>query len=58
MKDNVKIYDIPPKLLPDTAQSLTIEIDYSVFEHLTDDQLLDKDSAGFEFWLCFRLFMS
>lgn len=42
MKDNVKIYDIPPKLLPDTAQSLTIEMDYSAFEHLTDEQLLDK----------------
>lgn len=29
MKDNAKIYDIPPKLLPDAANSVSIIIDYS-----------------------------
>ncbi|MGL4737063.1 MAG: carbohydrate ABC transporter permease [Cellulosilyticaceae bacterium] len=42
MKDNIKIYDIPPKLLPDAAQSLTIEMDYSAFDHLGADELKDK----------------
>ena len=41
MKDNVKIYDIPPKILPDMAQSLTIELDYSAFEYLSEEELLD-----------------
>ncbi|MGL5676175.1 MAG: carbohydrate ABC transporter permease [Cellulosilyticaceae bacterium] len=41
MKDNIKIYDVPPKLLPDMAQSLTIEMDYSDYSHLTDAELLD-----------------
>ncbi len=28
-KDNVKIYDVPPSVLPDPAQSMTIVLDYS-----------------------------
>ncbi len=31
MKDNVKIYDVPPKLLPDSANSLSVSVDYSGF---------------------------
>lgn len=38
MKDNVKIYDVPPKLLPDSANSLTLTIDYSNFTG-TDSEL-------------------
>ena len=29
MKDNVKIYDVPPKLLPDPAYSLSMVVDYT-----------------------------
>lgn len=31
MKDNVKIYDVPPKILPDAANSLTLTVDYTGF---------------------------
>lgn len=31
MKDNIKIYDVPPKLLPDSANSLAVGVDYSGF---------------------------
>lgn len=31
MKDNVKIYDVPPRLLPDAANSLSITVDYTGF---------------------------
>ena len=31
MKDNIKIYDVPPKLLPDSANSLAVAVDYSEF---------------------------
>ncbi|MEG0167513.1 MAG: carbohydrate ABC transporter permease [Ruthenibacterium sp.] len=29
MKDNVKIYDVPPKLMPDSAKSLSVTVDYT-----------------------------
>ena len=29
MKDNAKIYEVPPQLLPDSANSLSLVIDYS-----------------------------
>ncbi len=32
MKDNTKIYDVPPKLLPDAANSLSVAVDYTGFE--------------------------
>lgn len=38
MKDNVKIYDVPPKLLPDSANSLSITVDYTGFNG-TDGEL-------------------
>lgn len=38
MKDNVKIYDVPPKLLPDSANSLSLTVDYSGFSG-TDQEL-------------------
>lgn len=31
MKDNVKIYDVPPSFLPDSANSLSITLDYSSY---------------------------
>lgn len=45
MKDNVKIYDVPPKVLPDAAKSLSLVLDYSGFEG-TNEELeatLQKD---------------
>lgn len=38
MKDNVKIYDVPPKLLPDPANALSLTVDYTGFEG-TDEEL-------------------
>lgn len=29
VKDNAKIYDVPPKFIPDTAQSLSVVVDYT-----------------------------
>ncbi len=39
MKDNTKIYDIPPKLLPDPANSLSVAVDYTGFEG-TEEELI------------------
>lgn len=41
MKDNAKIYDIPPHLLPDSANSLSLTIDYSGMNFANEDQLKD-----------------
>lgn len=38
MKDNTKIYDVPPKLLPDSANSLQLAVDYTGFTG-TDSEL-------------------
>lgn len=48
MKDNAKIYDVPPKLLPDTANSISVVLDYSDEFGLEEKQLKDtilKDSV-------------
>lgn len=41
MKDNAKIYEVPPKLLPSTANSLSVVLDYSGMEFESDDQFRD-----------------
>lgn len=42
MKDNSKIYEVPPKLLPGQANSLAVVLDYSAeMNSLNDDELLD-----------------
>ncbi len=41
MKDNVKIYDVPPKLLPNKANSMSVVLDYSD-ETGSEEQLKDK----------------
>lgn len=41
MKDNTKIYDIPPKLLPDAANSMSVTVDYSGFSG-TQEELLGQ----------------
>ncbi len=38
MKDNVKIYDVPPEIFPDPANSLSIVVDYSNFKG-SDEEL-------------------
>ena len=40
MKDSAKIYDSPPRLLPDQAQELSYTLDYSDLAGLTDEELL------------------
>ncbi|MDQ8735199.1 carbohydrate ABC transporter permease [Paenibacillus sp. LHD-38] len=47
-KDNVKIYDMPPSILPDRAQSMTIIVDYSDLGSSKEQDLLDaamRDNA-------------
>lgn len=39
MKDNAKIYEVPPKLLPEKANSLALTIDYSGMEFADDEQM-------------------
>ncbi|MGT2716459.1 carbohydrate ABC transporter permease [Streptococcus respiraculi] len=41
MKDNAKIYEVPPKLLPDTANSISVVLDYSK-ESKDEAQLKDQ----------------
>ncbi len=41
MKDNAKIYEIPPKLLPDAANSVSVLIDYSDCAWNNKEDLLD-----------------
>ena len=41
MKDNAKIYEVPPKLLPATANSLSVVLDYSGMEFENDEQMKD-----------------
>ena len=41
MKDNAKIYEVPPKLLPATANSLSVVLDYSGMEFESDEQMKD-----------------
>lgn len=40
-KDNVKIYDMPPSVLPDRAQSMTLVVDYSDLGSVKEQDLLD-----------------
>ena len=46
MKDNSKIYEVPPKLLPDAANSLSVVLDYSEQngseENLKDQMMQDS----------------
>jgi len=47
-KDNEKIYDMPPSILPDPAKSMSIVIDYSGLGAISDQELLDaalRDNA-------------
>ena len=41
MKDNAKIYEIPPKILPDTANSLSVVLDYTGMEFEDDAKMED-----------------
>jgi ABC-type glycerol-3-phosphate transport system permease component len=41
VKDHVKIYDIPPKVLPEKARSLSIVVDYTSLGPVDDQTLLD-----------------
>lgn len=57
MKDNVKIYDVPPKILPDPANSLSLTLDYTGFTG-TDDELetvLQKDLVSAMFGVYTKL---
>ncbi|MEG0616363.1 MAG: carbohydrate ABC transporter permease [Oscillospiraceae bacterium] len=40
MKDSARIYDVPPQIFPDAANSLSVVVDYSSLDTLNDDELL------------------
>ncbi|NLI90484.1 MAG: carbohydrate ABC transporter permease [Epulopiscium sp.] len=41
MKDNVKIYEVPPKLLPGRGNSVSLVLDYSDIPYNNEDELKD-----------------
>ncbi|MBD2845475.1 carbohydrate ABC transporter permease [Paenibacillus sp. IB182496] len=41
VKDHVRIYDVPPKTIPEAARSLSIVLDYSELGAMDDRELLD-----------------
>lgn len=41
LKDNVKIYELPPKLVPDISKTTTIVMDYDAYDDLSNEELLD-----------------
>lgn len=41
MKDNVKIYDVPPRLIPESARSLRMVVDYSQAESPSEETIRD-----------------
>lgn len=58
VKDNNKIYELPPKFLPDTAKSLSIVIDYTDTKETDEEALKDiilKDNVLTMFGLCNKL---
>lgn len=57
MKDNVKIYDVPPKLLPDPANSLSMTVDYSNFKGSADqlETTLQNDMVSAMFGIYTKL---
>ncbi|UJF15629.1 carbohydrate ABC transporter permease [Jeotgalibaca sp. MA1X17-3] len=50
MKDNSKIYDTPPKLIPDAAQSLDVVLDYTQLESPDSlEEMIQKDLVSIMF---------
>lgn len=41
MKDNAKIYEVPPKLLPDPANSVSLVLNYTDMEFDSEEQMKD-----------------
>ena len=41
MKDNAKIYEVPPKLMPDAANSVSLVLDYTDVEFDSEEQMKD-----------------
>lgn len=41
MKDNAKIYEVPPRLLPDQAVSLSVTVDYTGMDFAAEEELKD-----------------
>lgn len=40
MKDSARIYDVPPSIFPNPAQSLSVYVDYSDYANLPEEELL------------------
>ncbi len=58
MKDNAKIYEVPPKLLPGKANSLSLVFDYSGMEFENQEQMKDamlRDNVLAMFGVNFKL---
>lgn len=55
MKDNVKIYDVPPTFFPDGANSLSITLDYSSYAGSDIETQLINDAASVMFGIYTKL---
>ena len=58
MKDNSQIYEVPPKLMPGRANSLSLTLDYTGMEFDSDDAMKDqmmRDSISAMFGINFKL---
>ena len=58
MKDNAKIYDIPPKLLPDAANSISVVLDYSDLNFMNEEEMRDvmmQDNISTMFGINYKL---
>lgn len=55
MKDNVKIYDVPPTFFPDGANSLSITLDYSSFSGSNLENQLIHDATSVMFGIYTKL---
>ena len=58
MKDNAKIYEVPPKLLPDAANSVSLVLDYTGMEFDSEEQMKDammKDNVLAMFGVNYKL---
>lgn len=58
MKDNSKIYEVPPKLLPGQANSLSVVFDYTGMEFENEEQMEDimmQDNVLAMFSICYKM---
>ena len=58
MKDNAKIYEVPPRLLPDAANSVSLVLDYTGMDFSDEEQMRDtmfRDNVLAMFGISYKL---